>query len=612
MLEKDITIGLPEHGLRLAFDPVEQRLRLIEVVDADRLTVILRGRRLFGGAAMPPRLGEVYGALGPTYLAEERESGDGDEALAAPSFPLLYPGLLFLFPQQQHREGSSRAGSSRSSPLPEGPFCADAVARRVVVFAGVATSVAGALRAPAPLSLNDKSHHPRLKHACWFAVAGRGIYGLGCEHDAALELGCSVQSVLTVLGPPESCSPSRGLAAEQGRYALTYPRLGLDVVVHARRHTVSRLVLHGNLPGSPVFGLVERCAVRVLPFDAALWKDDGDGAKEEEVMGGGTNREGGDEEAVVPLPMSTGHPTVPAPIAPPPPEVVLGKKKGRKNRARGASSTASSTAPSYAASSSSLSSGIPSLSSSPGLSTPSPLHDAPALRQAVSRLGNGGSSTSTSTQQQLHEKRRGGSNVDADSVRGPSEGWSDADDLLPLVLESQQATTTASIGVQADEDGLTMMVGALELDDEENDTSMWDGTVSAFVVPEDVDLAGPGAEAGFERVPLQRDCATQTQRRRLGKFGIMHQEGGLRAYPNGLVSSLCDVDVLATQPGVSMADTIARVRDVFGPRRAARGGPLALSGPSGADATTLLYAYRGAVFETLPTGQLSSITLFRP
>lgn len=67
VLESDISVVLPEHGQRLVFEPLSQRLRRIQIDDATRCCVSYRGRRVFGGAAQLPTLGRVYDALGPTY-----------------------------------------------------------------------------------------------------------------------------------------------------------------------------------------------------------------------------------------------------------------------------------------------------------------------------------------------------------------------------------------------------------------------------------------------------------------------------------------------------------------------------------------------------------------
>ena len=39
LLQHDLVLNLPEHGMHLLFDPVSQRLRLIEVYDLSRMQV---------------------------------------------------------------------------------------------------------------------------------------------------------------------------------------------------------------------------------------------------------------------------------------------------------------------------------------------------------------------------------------------------------------------------------------------------------------------------------------------------------------------------------------------------------------------------------------------
>lgn len=161
MLEQDIILNFPEHGLHLRFEPSSQRLRLIEVYDTSRIQVIqtsawlsliwpqadlwgltqlsgqltplhdvqLRyGKGLLGGAAHAATAVLVYELLGPT-APRAFES-------AAAVYPLHYPGLLFLFPIpprylqycQEHSEGRPLEFPDNTTP----------VASRICIYSGSA------------------------------------------------------------------------------------------------------------------------------------------------------------------------------------------------------------------------------------------------------------------------------------------------------------------------------------------------------------------------------------------------------------------------------------------------------------------------------------------
>lgn len=78
LLSRDILVTLPEHGLRLAFEPLTQRLRLLEILDSSHLLVTYQKARAFGGMAHPPCLGGMYDTFGPTY------PGGGGEVMLFP------------------------------------------------------------------------------------------------------------------------------------------------------------------------------------------------------------------------------------------------------------------------------------------------------------------------------------------------------------------------------------------------------------------------------------------------------------------------------------------------------------------------------------------------
>lgn len=125
---------------------------------------------------------------------------------ASASFPLLYPGLLLLFPVPPCDKATSLAPGNDA---PQGfPVPPTVQASRVCLFTGAARDAAAALASPPP-----PRGHPgaaRVLHA----VPGRGVYseaGPGGANNVCVELGDSPQDVVTRLGPPTFTSA----AAEQ-------------------------------------------------------------------------------------------------------------------------------------------------------------------------------------------------------------------------------------------------------------------------------------------------------------------------------------------------------------------------------------------------------------
>ncbi|KAL6767665.1 hypothetical protein ACKKBF_B36160 [Auxenochlorella protothecoides x Auxenochlorella symbiontica] len=641
LLSRDILVTLPEHGLRLAFEPLTQRLRLLEILDSSHLLVTYQKARAFGGMAHPPCLGGMYDTFGPTYPVE------WDPASA--SFPLLYPGLLLLFPVPPCDKAMSLTpGNDAPQRFPVPPTTQ---ASRVCLFTGAARDAAAALASPPP-----PRGHPgaaRVLHA----VPGRGVYseaGPGGANSACVELGDSPQDVVTRLGPPtftSAAAEQRGLGA---RYVYMYPDLGMDVVMGARTHAVEKLVLHASMPGSAGFGLASRCSFRVyapgtMPMDTPRARlvagtSTAGGRSGEEPRPaerrGLTGRDATTEHPVhvehapsqgldllVPSPLRQASPTpsssIDIPLAGPAgaPAPRVGGKKGKKARlGRSRLGGAAAPAPedtSSASSDAGATEAGSSLGSSPCLGTPLPHREPPS---------NAGQ---TASDADVDSDCGGGGG--AGGRHGASEGWSDADDLAALVLDdpprrlggcvagspAPASPVPASpgrtcVGVQTDDAGgepgshphahttacswapaAAGVGGEDETDDDDRSTSL--GSWDEALIPRQAPLAtGDGAEA-FERVPLQRDCATQTRR------GAPERRAAL-----GAASAAC-----WGGPAVGPTDDVRAVHAVFGPCRPA---PLAAGGGGGPHAPprppTLLHAYCGVVFETLPGGHIAGVTLF--
>ncbi|KAL2793448.1 tRNA synthetases class I-domain-containing protein [Aspergillus keveii] len=106
-LQNPVTLQLPSNSLRLRFDGPDQRLRLIEVLDFSKTTLIYKNQEVLKGVAKPqehspspqgPSFRHVYNRLfGPSY--------PGEYIPPTPPSPygtyvLSYPGVAFSFPLQ--------------------------------------------------------------------------------------------------------------------------------------------------------------------------------------------------------------------------------------------------------------------------------------------------------------------------------------------------------------------------------------------------------------------------------------------------------------------------------------------------------------------------------
>ncbi|KAF7586916.1 hypothetical protein BBP40_008025 [Aspergillus hancockii] len=105
-LRNPVTLQLPSNGLRLRFDGPDQRLRLIEVLDFSKISLVYANQEVLKGGkpheqAAPhqgPSFRHVYNRLfGPSYpgeyIAPANQSPYG-------TYVLSYPGIAFSFPLQ--------------------------------------------------------------------------------------------------------------------------------------------------------------------------------------------------------------------------------------------------------------------------------------------------------------------------------------------------------------------------------------------------------------------------------------------------------------------------------------------------------------------------------
>lgn len=104
-LQHPVILCLPTNGLRLRFDGVDQRLRLIEVLDFSQIPLVYKNQEVIKGVrpleqhtAAGPSFRHVYNRLfGPSYPGEYVPPAS---RVAYGTYVLSYPGVAFSFPLQ--------------------------------------------------------------------------------------------------------------------------------------------------------------------------------------------------------------------------------------------------------------------------------------------------------------------------------------------------------------------------------------------------------------------------------------------------------------------------------------------------------------------------------
>jgi hypothetical protein len=122
-LTAPIVVTLPDNGLRLRFDGADQRLRLIEVTDLTKSTLVYKGMELvrsheITSSAAGPAFKRVYQMFGASYPGEYMPPAAGK---SEGTYVLSWPGVAFNFPLQHSawspgKDHVSLLGSQAAAP----------------------------------------------------------------------------------------------------------------------------------------------------------------------------------------------------------------------------------------------------------------------------------------------------------------------------------------------------------------------------------------------------------------------------------------------------------------------------------------------------------------
>lgn len=288
-LAVDLVINMPQDGIRLIFDPVAQRLKVIEVYNMKLVKLRYSGMP-FNSPEIAPSIEQVehcFGATHPGLYDSQRNV-----------FALNFRGVSFYFPVDSKFQPGYAHGLG-SLQFPNG---ASPVASRTTIYCGSqhqgssSTGSVGSIVVPLPeLPLSCYRQHLHLRRAdvlrdnhltkglrlhMFTEGTTRALEPVKVSVTRVVRFGDSTQTVARALGAPSRLffkaedkmrihrpTHRRRAAPQHSDYFFNYFTLGLDVLFDARTHQVKKFVLHTNYPGHYNFNMYHRCEFQlpVLP-----------------------------------------------------------------------------------------------------------------------------------------------------------------------------------------------------------------------------------------------------------------------------------------------------------------------------------------------------------
>lgn len=274
----NLAIVLPKDGLRFYFDPLLQRLRLIEICDLSKIT-LRYWSQYFNSPTIPPTIHEILRVFGSTKPPAPSDA-EGE-------YRLRYRGITFIL-----KPLPAASGDSQSSPRVAfgGTGTATLIVTKIFIYLGN--------------NMSEARVSPDLPSSCFLqnvflerlvversdSVTQRFQFHLIAQElptttcrappvhrfTRSLAFGDCVQDVLSALGSPSRIFYKtedkmrihlpQAFRLEQPRrsdYFFNYFTLGVDVLFDARFHRVSKFVLHTNQPGEYTFNTYYRCMFEI-------------------------------------------------------------------------------------------------------------------------------------------------------------------------------------------------------------------------------------------------------------------------------------------------------------------------------------------------------------
>nr|CAG4636205.1 EOG090X06XP [Eubosmina coregoni]SVE69825.1 EOG090X06XP [Eubosmina coregoni] len=275
-LASDLVLSLTMDGIRLLFDSVTQRLRVIEIFKMNLIKLKYCGL-VFNSSDVLPTIDQIDHSFGATH------PGIYDSDLRI--FTLNFRGLSFTFPVEQASEPKYTNKGLGSLQFSNG---ASPVASKMFIFNGNSLNESK----PPALPISCFFSHPYLQ---WLEVIRRkgctsGVrLSIICEGSqvsqleprrhttlAELHFGSTAEDVLSLLGSPSrvfykdedkmrihSPNAHRREPAPFSDYFYNYFTLGLDALFDGKYHRLKKLVLHTNYPGHYNFNMYHRCEFKL-------------------------------------------------------------------------------------------------------------------------------------------------------------------------------------------------------------------------------------------------------------------------------------------------------------------------------------------------------------
>lgn len=281
-LDVDLVINLPHDGVRLIFDPVVQRLKIIEIYNMKLVKLKYCGFP-FNSPEVLPSIEQIEHSFGATHPGVY----DSDKQV----FVLNFIGLSFYFPvDSKFQPGYAHGLGSLQFPNGVSPLVA-----KTAIYIGNMTTGSGSnghtLKTPPP-PLPLICYHNNL-----YLQKAEIIRDNACTQGLRLDLftegssvtrvllepkkrcltkevlfGDTCQDVLSALGAParvffkaedkmriHSPHAHKRDKVRRSDFFYNYFTLGLDVLFDARTQCVKKFVLHTNYPGHYNFNMYHRC-----------------------------------------------------------------------------------------------------------------------------------------------------------------------------------------------------------------------------------------------------------------------------------------------------------------------------------------------------------------
>ncbi|XP_029634626.1 UPF0183 protein C16orf70 homolog isoform X1 [Octopus sinensis] len=280
-LQMDLVVSLSQDGIKLIFDPVCQRLKIIEVFCMNKVKLKYCGVH-FNSLQVQPTIEQIdqsFGATRPGVYNSEKQL-----------FVLNFRGLSFDFPIESKFEPVfSKPRYAHGLGSLQFPNGSSPVVARMCIYSG--NSLSDTKSPPLPITcfhgdcfvdcvevLRDYNSTKGLKFI--LVTEGNGSSKLLDTRkktvDRIVRFSDSCQDVISALGCPSKVfyksedkmmihSPDahRRVKSRCSDYFYNYFTMGVDILFDANTHVVKKFILHTNYPGHYNFNMYYRCEFKI-------------------------------------------------------------------------------------------------------------------------------------------------------------------------------------------------------------------------------------------------------------------------------------------------------------------------------------------------------------